>query len=181
MAAVVLSEADVSSSVQTLKSTSPVQVGLSLLGLEARGKLGAESLVTIYGGTHSLDIARVRRFPLPAEGDLVLEPGDFRAEITGSENIVRKIEACTWIVIFGEWRIVHRIWNRLGRTGHESLLGRPWLGIGGELGEISHMYMGESLSEPSAGRWSLVLSKGWGDRAFLHFPCSLFPSSLRKI
>ena len=90
VAAVVLREADVSSSVQTLKSTSPVQVDLFLLGLEARGKLGAESLVTIHAGTHSLDLARVRRYPLPAEGDLALEPGDFRTEITKSENIARK-------------------------------------------------------------------------------------------
>ena len=86
VAAVVIHEADVSSSVRTLTSTSPVQVGLFLLGLEARRKLGAESLVTIHGGTHSLDLARVRRYPLPAEGDLVLEPGDFRNEITRSKK-----------------------------------------------------------------------------------------------
>ena len=91
VAAVVFYEARVSSSVQTLKSTSPVQVGLFLLGLEAHGKLGAESLATAHGGTHSLDLARVRGYPLPAEGGLVLEPGNVRTEITRSENIVRKM------------------------------------------------------------------------------------------
>ena len=61
VAAVVLHEADVSSSVQTFKRTSLVQVGLFLRGLEARGKL---SLVTAHGGMHSLDLARVRSYPL---------------------------------------------------------------------------------------------------------------------
>ena len=74
VAAVVLHQADVSSSAKTFKSTSPVQVGLFLLGLKARGKLGAESLVTAYGGTHSLDLDWVRNYPLPAEGDFVLSP-----------------------------------------------------------------------------------------------------------
>ena len=40
--------------------------------------------------------------------------------------------------------------------------------------------MGENLSESSAGCCSLVLSSGWGDRAFLHFPSSLFLSSYHK-
>ena len=75
VAAVVVYEADVSSSAQTFKSASPVQVDLVLLGLEARGKLGAESLVMAHGGTYSPDLGRVRSYPLPAEGDLVLEPG----------------------------------------------------------------------------------------------------------
>ena len=46
--------------------------------------------------------------------------------------------------------------------------------------KLNHMYMGESLSEPSICCCSLVLSSGWGDRAFLHFPCSLFLSSYHK-
>ena len=106
VAAVVLHEADVSSSVQTFKRTSLVQVGLFLRGLEARGKL---SLVTAHGGMHSLDLARVRSYPLPAEGYLVLEPGNFRTEITRSGNIVRQIGACISIVICGKRRIVHSI------------------------------------------------------------------------
>ena len=46
--------------------------------------------------------------------------------------------------------------------------------------KLSHMYMGESLSEPSTGCCSLVLSSGWEDRAFLHFPCSLFLLSYHR-
>ena len=141
---VVLHEDDVSSPFQTLKSTSPAQVGLFLFSLEARGKLVAESLVTVHGGTHSLDLAWVGRYPLHAEGDLALESGNFRTEITRSEYIVRNLLACISVVIFGKRRIVHRIWNRLGRTGHESLRGRPWLGIGGRLGEVSHICVGNS-------------------------------------
>ena len=106
VAAIVLREADVFSKVQTLKSTSPVLVGLVLLGLEAHGKLGAESLVTAHGCTHFLNHARVGSYPLPAEGDFILEPGNFRTKITRSENIVRKIGACIWIVIFRRWCLV---------------------------------------------------------------------------
>ena len=71
VAVVVLREADVSSSIQTLKSTSSAQVGLVLLGLKARGKLGARSLVAVHCGTHSLNLVWVGSYPLPAEGDLV--------------------------------------------------------------------------------------------------------------
>ena len=75
MTAVVLHEADVSSPLQTLKITSPVRVGLFLLGLKIRGKLGAKSLVTVYGDTDFLDLAQVGRYPLHAEGDLALGSG----------------------------------------------------------------------------------------------------------
>ena len=67
VAAAVFHEADVLSSVQTLKSTSP-----SRLAFLSCGKLGAESLVAAHGGTHSLDLARAGSYPLLAEGDLVL-------------------------------------------------------------------------------------------------------------
>ena len=50
VAAAVLHEADVLSSVQTLKSTSPSRLALFLLRLEARGKLGPESLVAAHDG-----------------------------------------------------------------------------------------------------------------------------------
>ena len=40
---------------------------------------------------------------------------------------------------------MHRIFNRLGRTGHESLPDRPWLGIGGKLGEVESHVHGEKL------------------------------------
>ena len=73
--AVVLHEADVSSPLQTLKISSPVQVGLFLLGLIIRGKLGAKSLVTVYGDTHFLDLAQVGRYPMHAEGNLALGSG----------------------------------------------------------------------------------------------------------
>ena len=75
---------------------------------------------------------------------------------------------------------VYRIRNRLGRTSHESLPDRPWLGMGESWAQLSHMCMGENLSESSAGCCSLVLSSCWGDHAFLHFPCSLFLSSYHK-
>ena len=70
--AVVLHEADASSPVQTLKSTSPVQVGFFFLRLKARGELEVESLVAAHDGTHSLDLVRAGSYPLPAESNLVL-------------------------------------------------------------------------------------------------------------
>ena len=71
------------------------------------------------------------------------------------------------------------------RTGWDERVMRVFLvGLGWASEEswakLSHMYMGESLSEPSTGCCRLVLSSGWGDREFLHFPCSLFPSSYHK-
>ena len=41
--------------------------------------------------------------------------------------------------------IVHIIRNRLGRTDHESLSDRPWLGIGGKLGEVESHVLGGKL------------------------------------
>ena len=181
-----LSEANVSSSVQTRKGTSPIQVGLVLLGLEARGKLGEKSLVMAHDSTNSLNPVRVGGYPLPAEGGLVLEPGNFRTEITISENIMRiwvprggdaEIGASIWVAIFRKWRMVSSIWNRRGRTGHESLRGRPWLGIGEDLGEVSHIYMGNRLSEPSASCFSLGLSSGSRNLMFLYLPRNFLLSS----
>ena len=70
-------------------------------------------------------------------------------------------------------------------TGWDERVTRVFLiGLGWASGEnwakLSHMCMGENLSEPSAGCCSLVLSSGWGDRAFLFFPCRLFLSSYHK-
>ena len=81
---VVLSRANVSLSVQILKGMYPVQVGLVGLGLEVRDKIRAKSLVTAHGGTLFLNLVRVGGCSLPTEGGLVLEPGNFRTEITRS-------------------------------------------------------------------------------------------------
>ena len=85
---VVLSEADVSFLVQSLRGTSPAQMNLVFFGLEARGKLGAKTLVAAHGGTHSLNLVQVGGYPLPAGAGLVLKPGNFGTEITRNENIM---------------------------------------------------------------------------------------------
>ena len=75
---------------------------------------------------------------------------------------------------------MHKIWNRLGRTGHERFPGRPWLGIGGKLGGLSHICVENSWSECRAGCFGLVLSgsSGCWNFPFLHLPRYLLITSL---
>ena len=67
MLVVVISRANVSPSVQTLKGIYPVQVGLVRLGLEARDKIRVKSFVTAHGGTLFLNLVWVGGCSLPTE------------------------------------------------------------------------------------------------------------------
>ena len=163
VAAAVLHEADVLASVQTLKSTSPSRLAFLFCASKPAASsernrswrpMAARTLWILLGQEVIRCWQRVTSS----------WPGSSRTESPKVKTSCgKKIEHATRSSFSGNgalciafetgWdgrvtrvceHIVHGIWNRLGRTSHESLPGRPWLGIGGKLGEVkSHVNGGK--------------------------------------